>query len=67
MPDQQHETTLAGEPPYIFQRDVLGRDIIRQPVPGLYAEDSDIHDIWIIGPPLSGTAFHYHHEAWTGE
>jgi hypothetical protein len=70
------DSRWAGEPLAVFVRGVLRSDVLRPGVPGLFAvaegapanlkPKQTFDDIWLYGPPLSGTAWHYHPEAWTG-
>jgi hypothetical protein len=55
-----------GEPLYIFQRNVVGDDLLQPSIPGLFSPEQQHVNIWMVGPPLSGTAFHFHAAAWTG-
>lgn len=56
----------AGEPLYIFQRGVLGTDIVTPSVTGVFDPEATEVNIWMVGPPLSGTTFHFHASAFTG-
>jgi hypothetical protein len=57
---------IAGEPLYIFQRGVLGTDIVTPSIEHLFSPDATDFNIWMVGPPLSGTSFHFHASAFTG-
>lgn len=66
MPEGSVQTTVAGEPLYIFQRGVLGTDIVTPSVTGVFDPEATEVNIWMVGPPLSGTTFHFHASAFTG-
>ena len=55
-----------GDPLYIFERGIEGIEQMVEPaLDGLFPPPNPA-TIWMQGPPLSGSAFHYHGEAWTG-
>lgn len=66
MPEGRDMADAAGEPLYIFQRGVLGTDIVTPSVTGVFDPDATEVSIWMVGPPLSGTTFHFHASAFTG-
>ena len=66
VPAHRVEDVMAGEPLYIFQRGVLGTDIVTPSVTGVFEPEATEVSIWMVGPPLSGTTFHYHASAFTG-
>eukprot|EP01048_Picozoa_sp_COSAG05_P010779 COSAG05_NODE_971_length_6368_cov_3.026320_3_plen_515_part_00 len=57
---------LKGEPLYIFQRGVVGDDLLVPSIKGLFSAAHQHVNIWMVGGPLSGTTFHFHAAAWTG-
>ncbi len=66
MPEGKGVAESAGEPLYIFQRGVLGTDIVTPSVTGVFDPEATEVSIWMVGPPLSGTTFHFHASAFTG-